>query len=533
MSRQVVRVFLVLVLVGGLFTLPYAPATAQAVPRQLRIAVGIDADTLDPAGTTTTTVGNMINYFYETLVGYDTAKSEIVPSLATRWQVSRDGLTYTFTLRRGVAFHDGTPMNAAAVKFTLERLLDPKVRVALRGLYTPMKTIEAVGEDTVRITLSQPSPGFLANLTIDTAQIVSPAAVARAGDRFTVAPIGAGTGPYIFKEWRRGDSILVERNPNYWGKKPVFEEVVFRVVPDAGTRLTQLLAGDVHMAMLPPAPDVKGLRKNPRVNVIEAPSIRVIFLLMNNRWGPFKDARVRQAMNYAINKKAILASILFDLGTVVDSPCVPAQFGYHKVQEGGYPFNPIKAKQLLAEAGYKDGFEFDFFAPTGRYIQDFQFAQAVAAQLRNVNIRANVSTMDWPSYVGMLVTPFERTRVQMVVLGWAWPVLDCEGILFGQFHSSQHPPGGLAPSYYKNERVDELINKARSEPDANKRKDLFKEAQTTVWNEAPWVFLWSQKWYVATVKNLEGVVINPIEKWDALCEPGTGPRRTPHCMTWK
>lgn len=155
MSTTFARAGIALAVVAALFSLQGMPATAQAVPRQLRIAVGIDADTLDPAGTTTTTVGNMINYFYETLVGYDTGKNEIVPSLATRWQVSRDGLTYTFTLRRGVTFHDGTPMNAAAVKFSLDRILDPRVRVFLRSSYTTMKTIEAVGEETVRITLSK------------------------------------------------------------------------------------------------------------------------------------------------------------------------------------------------------------------------------------------------------------------------------------------------------------------------------------------------------------------------------------------
>ena len=523
----------ILALIAALFAINGTPAGAQAVPKQLRIAVGIDADTLDPAGQTTTTVANMVDYFFETLVDYDAEKNEFVPRLATRWQISRDGLTYTFTLRRGVTFHDGTPMNAAAVKFTLERLIDPRVRVQIRFLYTPMKTIEAVDDQTVRITLNQPIPSFMDGLSTTQAAVVSPAAVARAGDRWTVAPLGGGTGPYIFKEWRRGDSILVERNNTYWGKKGQFEEVLFRAVPDAGTRLAQLLAGDVHMAMLPPAPDVKALRKNPRVTVVEAPSDRVVFFIMNNQWGPFKDVRVRQAMNYAINKKAILASIVFDLGTAADSPCPNMMFGYNKVQEGGYAFNPIKAKQLLAEAGLKDGFEFNLFAPTGRYIQDFQVAQAVAAQLRNVNIRANVSTMDWPSYVGMLTTPLERTRLQMGFLGWAWPVLNCNGVLYGQFHSSSAPPGGLAPSFYKNSRVDELLTRIQTESNAGKLKELYREAQTIIWNDAPWLFLWSQKWYVATAKNLENVVINPIEKWDAVCGQGAEPRKSPHCATWK
>ncbi|HET6780953.1 MAG TPA: ABC transporter substrate-binding protein, partial [bacterium] len=261
---------------------------------------------------------------------------------------------------------------------------------------------------------------------------------------------------------------------------------------------------------------VRGLRRNPRVTVVEAATDRTIFLVLNTQWGPLKDVRVRQAVNYAINKRAVLSSILFDLGTVAVSPCPPMMFGHQPVASGGWPYNPIKAKQLLVEAGYPNGFELEFFAPTGRYIQDFQFAQAIAAQLQNVGIRANVSTMDWPSYVGMILTPFERTRVQMIVLGWAWPVLDCDGALYGQFHSSQQPPAGLGPAFYKNERVDRLLEEGRRSVDAQRRRAVYREAQQMIWNDAPWVFLWTQKWYVATVKNLEGVRVLPIEKWDAI-----------------
>lgn len=511
------RVGIVVILAVVLLASQNAQVGAQATPRQLRIAVGIDADTLDPASQTTTTIINMIDYFYEPLVDAEYGNpGEIRPKLATRWQISNDGLTYTFTLRPGVRFHDGTAVDAAAVKFSLERLLNPQVRVPNRHLFAAIRSVDVVNDTTVRIQLKEVNPLLLPNLGGATAAILSPAAVQRAGDRFSVAPVGAGTGPYMFKEWRRGEGILIERNPNYWGRKPVFEEVMFRVVPDAGTRLAQLLAGDVHMSMLPPAPDVKGLRQNARVTVVEAPTDRTIFLVLNTQWGPLKDVRVRQALNYAINKKAILSSILFDLGTVAVSPCPPMMFGHQTVAQGGWPYNPVKAKQLLAEAGYPNGFELNFFAPTGRYIQDFQFAQAVAAQLQNVGIKANVSTMDWPSYVGMILTPPDRTRVQMIVLGWAWPVLDCDGALYGQFHSSQHPPAGLGPAFYKNERVDKLLDDARKMADSQQRRVAYREAQQMIWNDAPWVFLWTQKWYVATVKNLEGVRVLPIEKWDAI-----------------
>jgi peptide/nickel transport system substrate-binding protein len=185
------------------------------------------------------------------------------------------------------------------------------------------------------------------------------------------------------------------------------------------------------------------------VTVVEAATNRTILLVLNNQWGPFKDMRVQQAMHCAIDKQAILASILFDLGTVAVSACPLTMFGAIPVQDGGWPYKPAKAKQLLAEA--------------------------IASQLRNVNVRANLSTMDRPSYVGMVLTPPDRTRVQMIVPGWAWPVLDCDGALYGQFHSAvAHPPTGLGPAFCKNERVDRLLSDARTTIDPEKRKATWK-----------------------------------------------------------
>jgi peptide/nickel transport system substrate-binding protein len=507
---------LLLILVA--LVVPSGPGVqAQAVPRTLKIAIGVDGDTLDPAGQTTTTVSNILDYFYEPLVAFDYKQNKVVPLLATSWVISRDGLTFTFKLRTDVKFHDGTPFNAEAVKFTFDRLLDPKVRVPLRFLVDAIKETQVIDPFTVRFTLAKPSPLLLSNLTYTTTSIISPTAAAKIGSvNLTRDATGAGTGPYMFREWVRSTQILVARNPNYWGKKPVFEEVAFRIVPDAGGRETLLLAGDVHIALLPPAPDARRLRQNPNVTLVESATDRIIFIVLNTQWGPLKDPRVRQALNYAVNKKAILSSVLFQLGTVAESPCPGGMFGSVPMSAGGWPYDPNKAKQLLAEAGYPNGFDVNFFTPTGRYIQDIQFASAVAAQLRNVGIRADVSTMDWPSYVGEILQPLPKSKLQMLVLGWAWVVLDCDGVLFGQFHSSQQPPSGLAPAFYKNARVDQLLEEARTTLDATKRQTLYKEAQTLIWNDAPWVFLWTQKWYIGTVKNLQGVSITPIEKWDAL-----------------
>lgn len=512
-----------------LVTLLGFPSGQAAAPTTLKIAVGIDADTLDPEGQTTTTVSNMVDYIFDALVWYNDERSgvkpgepqytKIVPQLATAWAISRDGLTYTFKLRRGVKFQDGTDFNAEAVKFNIERWLDPKVRNPNRYYFTDIdpNRIETPDPYTVVLHLKQPSPTLLARMATTTGEILSPTAVKKLGnDKIPLSPLDAGTGPYIFKEWVHGDHITLVRNPNYWGRKPYFDEVIFRIVPNAGTRETMLRAGDVQMAFEPPAPDVPALRRDKNLRVVEGPSDRDIFIGLNNQYGPLRDVRVRQALNYAVNKKAIIASILFGLANVLESPTTPSLFGYVKLQPGGWPFDPVSAKKLLAEAGYPNGLTLDFRTPTGRYIQDYQFAQAIAAQLANIGVRTNLQTTDWPTYVHWITTPLEQSPLQIFVLGWAAPYLDADAELYGQFYSGQWPPHGLASSFYKDPRVDELLLEGQRAVDPKRRLEIYKEAQELIWKDAPWIFLWSQNFYMVTNSHLEGVTVTPTEKWAAI-----------------
>ncbi len=372
-------------------------------------------------------------------------------------------------------------------------------------------------ETQIRVRVNLDGSGASKLSTGQGGGVLSPTAVKKLGnDKIPLGPVDAGTGPYIFKEWVHGDHITLVKNPNYWGRKPYFDTVTFRVVPNAGTRETMLRAGDVQMAFEPPAPDLPGLRRDQSLRVVEGPSDRDIFIGLNNQWGPLKELKVRQALNYAVNKQAIIHSILFGLGTVLESPTTPFLFGYTKVQPGGWPYNPVLAKQLLAEAGYPQGFTTTFRTPTGRYIQDYQFAQAVAAQLANVGVKAQIQTTDWPSYIKWVTAPLEQTPLQIFVLGWATQYLDADGELYGQFHSIQWPSRGLASSFYKNPKVDELLIAGQTTVDPKKREEIYKDAQEAIWKDAPWIFLWSQNFYVVTSSHLEGVTTTPNEKWAAI-----------------
>jgi peptide/nickel transport system substrate-binding protein len=500
-----------------------------AAPTTLTIALGIDADTLDPVGQTTATVSNIVDYIYDPLIWYNDERSGVAPGqpqytklvgqLATSWTVSPDGRTYTFKLRQGVKFQDGTPFDAQAVKFNIERMLDPSVRNSSRYYWSALDTgrIEIPDPYTIVLHFKEPSATLPEELATTAAEIVSPAAAKALGNaKLALGPVNAGSGPYIFKEWVHGDHLTLVRNPDYWGRKPYFDQVIFRVVPNAGTRETMLRAGDVQMAFAPPAPDVPAMRRDPSLRVVEGPTDRAIWVGMNNLWGPFKDVRVRQALNYAVNKQAIIHSVLFGLATVLEAPTTPNQFGYTRIQPGGWPFDPARAKRMLTEAGYPNGFSVAFRAPTGRYIQDYQAAQAIAAQLANVGVKATVETADWPSYIGALATPADRTPIQMYMLGQAGPYLDAASQLFGVFYSGLWPPHGYIATFYKDAKVDELLLAGQTTMNPQQRQAIYKQAQELIWHDAPWIFLWAQNFYVVTSSHLEGVSIVPTEKWAAI-----------------
>lgn len=475
------------------------------------IAIGIDLDTLDPAQMTTTTVANVVDYSVETLTKLD-KKGKTRPALAKSWDVSDDGRTVTFNLREGVTFQDGTQLNAEAVKFSLERLLDPKVEAPQRAPYETIEKVDAVDDMTIELQLGRPTPALPSALSATTSAIVSPESVNKEGNSYGNIVHPVGTGPYSFISYQKGDRVVFERNDDYWGPKPHYERVVFRIAPEAATRESMLRAGQAEMIMLPPVPDLEALQKAPDTDVLMAPSDRTIFLAMQTPKPPLDDPRVRQALNYAVNKEAIIENILFGGAEPMDAPVAPIIEGYCSV--GSYEYNPKKAKQLLAEAGVRD-LSVTLGTPTGRYLQDRQFADAIAGNLRDVGVDAQLRTMDWASYLSGINVPLKQQKFDMHVLGWAPSFPDASQQML-VFRSDQRPPNGLATAHYSNKKVDSLVARADQELDAEKRRQLYCDAWKIIWKEAPWIFLWVQKFPIAYSSDVTGISYLPNEKFDAV-----------------
>jgi ABC-type transport system substrate-binding protein len=470
-----------------------------------RMAVGIDLDTFDPAAITTTTVGDILTYMVETLTVID-EEGQVHGHLATDWDISDDGLTYTLELAQDVQFHDGTPFNADAVVFTMERLKDPDVQVNIRAAFDMIDTVEALDEHSVEINLTQPFPPFMAAMSFHAGAIISPDSVEAEGNTYTDYTNPVGTGPYTFGEYTAGERFTMQRFDDYWGDLPYYSDVEFQIVPEAATRVSQLRAGDVHAILSPPISDLPALEEDANVEVLLAPGNRQIFLAINNN--TVEDPRVRRAMNLAVDRDRIIENVLFGSADPVDAPMDPSLEGYCAV--GEWEYDPDQARELLEEADAV-GFEIDFIAPTGRYTQDFEVGQAVAGFLEEVGFDVTgPETMDWPSYIERITAEADDQQQDLHLLGWAPSYMDSFQHMV-IFQTNQHPPNGLATSFYSNDEVDSILADASTEVDPDARQQLYCEASEILWEEAPFVFLYSQRFPIAYSSEITGVSYRPNE----------------------
>jgi ABC-type transport system substrate-binding protein len=500
------------VVAGLLVVILAAISPTAAAETTFRIVIGVDPDTWDPHAHTTTTVGNLIDYMVEKLVKID-EEGKVHPFLAESWSVSKDGKEYTFQLRKGIKFSDGSPFDAAAVKSSFERLTDPELPLPSRTPYMPIKQIVAVDPATVKLVLGSPSGPLLSALSATNAGIVSPSTIAKGSPNYKAMKQVVGTGPYVFKEHVRGDHATLVRNPSFWGKKPYYDNIHVRIVPEAATRESLLLAGQADLIILPPVSDIPALQKNPSVKVLLAPSDRLIFVELNTTRPPTDNKKVRQAINYAVNKEEIIKNVLLGAADVATSPTDKSLFGYCKT--GPYPYDPEKAKALLKEAGVAPGTKLTFIAPTGRYVQDFPAAQAIAGFLKDVGLEAQPATADWPSFTAQYRKPQAENTLNMTMLGWAATYPDAAHTM-QQFSKSEHPPMGSAPSFYTDPKVEAMIQAALAEPNPQKRQEMYCQLNKIVWEDAPWLFLWTQRFPIVYSAKVTNISSDPTEKFQAL-----------------
>jgi peptide/nickel transport system substrate-binding protein len=466
------------VVLAVLFAAALSPMGVLAAPEgQIVIAQGGDPSTLDPhmhaENFTFAVVHNVFDHLVRRLVKNGQLAHE--PGLATSWS-SVNPTTWEFKLRRGVKFHNGEDFNADAVKFSIERVLNPDQKARWRWAFADIERVDVVDPYTIRIVTKVPFPTLVTNLAF-CLPIVPPRYVREKGDAH-VATNPVGTGPFKFVRWRKDDALVLEANESYWRGSPKIKTLVFRPIPDESTRVAALSTGEIDIARGVPPSLVKQVADNPRTRIAKVPSALNIHVILDTlKEGPLRDKRVRQAINYGVDKEGIIASILEGNGGAVGGPLTPVMFGFAP-EVKPYPYDPERARRLLAEAGFPQGISLTLNSPNGRYLKDKEVNEAIAGQLAKIGVKTQVVVHEWGTYV----SKWPDGLVPMYMIGWA-ATWDADGIMYPLLHSGQRF------SRWSNPDFDALIDKARRTLDQGERVKLYRQATQLAHDEAPWLFL--------------------------------------------
>ncbi|MBI4319409.1 MAG: hypothetical protein HY675_13050 [Chloroflexi bacterium] len=458
------------------------PAPKAGQPKQggqMVVATAEEEITLDFHQSNFTIGRVMIMNISDALVFQDDS-TELKPGLAESWK-QEDPTTWVFQLRKGVKFHDGTPFNAAAVKTNLDRLVNPDTKSPRRNLFDMIKAVEAPDENTVRVRLAYPYQPLLANLAMSNAHMMSPAALEKYGKDVGRNPVG--TGPFVFKDWVSGDRITLEANKDYWRGRPNLDSLVFKFGTDSPTRVNLLKTGQVHIGMQLSSTDAKSVEGDQNLAVVPLAWPSIIGLGKNNQRKPFDDVRVRQAVSHAIDTDAIVKNVMLGAGKPQSTILTPGVFGYNP-NLPVYKYDPNRAKQLLTEAGYPNGFDADFYFDSA-VAQYRQIMEAVQGYLSAVGIKVRLEALD--------STGLEAKRRSgeffFIREGWGSITGDADFFLVPKLHTASIPPGGANFSRYSNKEVDALLDAARQEADRAKREKMYQDAEAIVYKDQPWTVL--------------------------------------------
>lgn len=493
--------------------LTFAPqAQAQTPPNVLVVGQIAEPKSLDPQAVTAVNDFRILVNIYDGLVRYKDGTLEVESDLAKSWTISDDGKSYTFKLRDGVTFHDGSPFNAEAVKFDFDRMLDENHPYHDTGPF-PLafffSSVEEVVVDdplTVTFKLKDPYAPFLSNLAYPTGLIVSPEAVKKYGKDFGRHP--SGTGAYKFAEWEANSKVVLTRNETYWDGSPNLEAVIYRPITDANTRIAEMLSGGLDIMVEVPPDSLQQFKSDPAFKVQEQAGPHVWFLILNAKEAPFDNKLARQAANYAINKKALVENILQGTAAVAAGPIAPAFAWAYDDSLQPYPYDPEKAKELLKEAGY-NGEEITFYVTEGGsgMLDPVAMGTAIQADLEAVGMKAKIETYEWNTFLGK-VNPGLEGKAAMAEM--AWMTNDPDTLPFLTLRTGAFPDkGGFNSGYYSNPKVDELLEKARQETDQAERAKLYKKMQKIVQEDAPWVFIANWKQNAVTKASVENFKLQP------------------------
>ncbi|MCL1949456.1 MAG: ABC transporter substrate-binding protein [Turicibacter sp.] len=462
----------------------------------LVVALRAEPSSLDPQAARDIPSSSVMTQIFSTLVRLDEDMA-IKPYLATSWE-RLDDYTYEFNLREDVSFHNGELLTAQDAAFSIIRATQSPATSPIMGPIDPDGVI-AIDDHTLRITTLQPFSPLLFHLTQNAAAIVPKAAVEAAGDQFGQHPIG--TGPFVFESWDAGDQVELSRNDGYFMETAHFKNLTMRFITEANTRFISLETGEVQIAVDLPPTVLNRVAEDPDLTLVREPDLRINYLGMNVNQPPFDQLGVRQAVNYAIDTQLLIDTVLEGVGGFTDSPLAPAIFGAD-TSLSGYGYDPDRARELLALAGFNGGFDTTFYIDSDPL--RISLATAIANQLGQVGINVELVTLEWATFLEQT----SQGNHGLFILGWTNSTGDADATAFALFHSSSHGALGNR-TFFNNPRADELIILGRETADEGGRLEIYRELQQIVIDEAIWVPLFTGENLVGIQNNFQGFRANP------------------------
>ena len=480
----------------------------------LVVASGADAVTLDPGVSFDGQSPLIWRGVYESLLQYKEDTLEIVPLLAESYEISDDKLTYTFKIRKGVKFSDGTPLDAAAVKFNIERQI--KVAQGVAFALAPIKSMETPDDFTVVLQLNAPSDGFLsAFAALYTVKMISPKAIKdhekdNDGAQAWLRDHVVGTGPYVLKSYTQSQQAVLERNPDYWRgwDGDHFKRVIIKYVHEASTERLLLGQGDIDVALFLPDDVVESLDGKPGITVTNVPSFNLYYLVLPNKSGPTANVKVRQAIAYGFNYDAFIKDILRGKAKQAHGP-IPSTFVGYASDTPAYSYDLAKAKQLLAEAGYPNGgFTIKYTYETG-YFWKRPLGELFQSNMKDLGITVEIQELSPSAWAGLLSNP--DTADHAFGLVW-WPTLATPyDYMWSIFDTQAQGSAGYNWGYYSNPNLDKLLDAGSVEPDEKKRFELYAQVQKLLVEDSPALFIYEKNYRLPMSDKLKGFFFNGMQ----------------------
>lgn len=462
-----------------------APATQPDEDKDTSLVMTVTAEiiTLDPQVNAGGTSANTVRQNMFEALARVTSDGSIEPVLATDWEVDETNTVWTFYLREGVIFHDGETFTASDVKATFDRFKsnDESTRAYY---YTNIVEVKIVDDYTVQFVTDSPQSNFLHIIAYDGSYIMSTKSLERTNEEIGKYPIG--TGPYMFKESTANESVTLVRFDDYWGEKPEVTELKFITVSEVATRVNMLRAGEADLITGITDEDLEYFKGDDNFAIMYGESNRVGHLAMNSHRPGLDNLLVRQAVQYAINREAIVTGILGDRGSVANSVIAPLTYGYSDSYP--YEYDPDKARELLTEAGYADGeLTFVIQSPGGRYYKDEECCMAIARMLQDVGINASVEVNDWATFTSKVRVPDEENTVDMWWMGWESGTGEASKILNIVFTPENFPPTGWNAMFFDNAEYNALAASVLSIMDETEQLAVYAQMQDIIAENAVWV----------------------------------------------